>query len=79
MSEVTVEPFTVTVWAAFGAFVFGMIVGVLLVRSEAKRARRRWREAMRTWHEIDAVELRGEHNNLPRHNTAISGQAADQR
>jgi len=57
----------------------GMIVGVLLVRSEAKRARRRWREAMRTWHEIDAVELRGEHNNLPRHNTAISGQAADQR
>ena len=49
MSEITVEPFTVTVCAAFGAFVFGMIVGVLLVRSEAKRARRRWREAMRTW------------------------------
>ena len=70
MSEVTVEPFTVTVWAAFGAFVFGMIVGVLLVQSEAKGARRRWREAMRTWHEIEAVaeELQSEHIELPRHN-----------
>jgi len=37
---------------------------------EAKRARRRWREAMRTWQEIEsvAVEIQGEHNKLPRHN-----------
>jgi hypothetical protein len=34
-----------------------------------RRARRRWREATRTWHEIEAVavELRGEHTELPRH------------
>jgi hypothetical protein len=57
------------VWAAFGAFVLGMFVGVLVVQSEAKRASRRWREATRTWHEIEAVavELRGD-NELPRHN-----------
>jgi hypothetical protein len=68
MTEITFEP--VTVWTAFGAFVLGMLVGTLLVLSEFKRARRRWREAMRTWHEIEAVEveLRGEHNKLPRHN-----------
>ena len=69
MSEITVEPFTVTVWAAYGAFVFGMLVGVMIVLSEAKRARRRWREAKRTWHEIEAVavELRSEHNELSQH------------
>ena len=64
----TVEP--VTIWAAFGTFVLGMLVGALIVHTEFKRARRRWREAMRTWHEIEAVavELRGEHSELPRHN-----------
>ena len=68
MSEIAVEP--ITVWAAFGTFVFGMFVGVLVVQSEARRARRRWREATRTWHEIEAVaeELRDEHKELPRHN-----------
>ena len=64
----TVEP--ITVWAAFGCFVLGMLVGTLVVLDELRRARRRWREATRTWHEIEAVaeELRGEHNKLPRHN-----------
>jgi hypothetical protein len=64
----TVEP--ITVWAAFGTFVLGMIIGVLVVLGELRRARRRWREATRTWHEIEtvAVELRGEHNKLARHN-----------
>jgi hypothetical protein len=64
----TVEP--ITVWAAFGTFVLGMLVGVLTVQGEFKRARRRWREATQTWHEIEAVavELRGEHDKLPRHN-----------
>ena len=64
----TIEP--ITVWAAFGTFVLGMLVGVLIVLDELKRARRRWREATRTWHEIEAVavELRGEHTELPRHN-----------
>ena len=68
MSEITVEP--ITVWAAFGTFVIGMFVGVLVVQSEAKRARRRWREASRTWHEIEAVaeEFRDEYKALPRHN-----------
>jgi uncharacterized membrane-anchored protein YhcB (DUF1043 family) len=68
VSEITVEP--ITVWAAFGAFVLGVLVGALIVLDELKRARRRWREAMRTWHEIEAVatELRGEHSELPRHN-----------
>jgi hypothetical protein len=63
----TVEP--ITVWAAFGTFVFGVLVGALIVLSELKRARRRWREATRTWHEIEAVavELRGEDKELPRH------------
>jgi uncharacterized membrane-anchored protein YhcB (DUF1043 family) len=64
----TVEP--TAVWTAFGTFVLGMFVGVLVVQSEAKRARRRWREATRTWHEIETVaeELRSEHKELPRHN-----------
>ena len=64
----TVEP--ITVWAAFGTFVLGMLVGTLVVLDELNRARRRWREATRTWHEIEAVavELRGEDNKLPRHN-----------
>ena len=64
----TVEP--ITVWAAFGTFVLGILIGVLIVHGEFRRARRRWREATRTWHEIEAVavELRGEHNKLPRHN-----------
>ena len=68
VSEITVEP--ITVWAAFGAFVLGVLVGALVVLDELKRARRRWREATRTWHEIEAVaeELRGEHSELPRHN-----------
>ena len=63
----TVEP--ITVWAAFGTFVLGMFVGVLVVHSEANRARRRWREATRTWHEIEAVamELQGE-DTIPRRN-----------
>jgi hypothetical protein len=65
---ITVEP--ITVWAALGSFVLGMIVGALIVLDEMKRARRRWREATRTWHEIEAVavELRSEHTELPRHN-----------
>jgi hypothetical protein len=64
----TVEP--ITVWTAFVTFVFGMLAGVLIAHGEFKRARRRWREATRTWHEIEAVavELRGEDNKLPRHN-----------
>ena len=68
MSEITVEPSTV--WAAFGTFVLGVLVGALIVHGEFRRARRRWREATRTWHEIEAVavELRGEDNKLPRHN-----------
>ena len=68
MSEIAVEP--ITVWAAFGTFVFGMCVGVLVVLNEVKRARRRWREATRMWHEIEAVavELRDEYKELPRHN-----------
>jgi hypothetical protein len=41
-----VEP--ITVWAAFGAFVVGTIVGALVVLSEWQRARRRWLEAMRS-------------------------------
>ena len=63
-----VEP--ITVWAAFGAFVLCTLVGVLIVLDEVNRARRRWREATRTWHEIEAlaVELQGEHDKLPRHN-----------
>jgi hypothetical protein len=32
MSEITVEP--ITVWAAFGAFVFGVLVGALIVQGE---------------------------------------------
>jgi hypothetical protein len=75
----------ITVWTAFGTFVFGMLVGVLIVLREAKRARRRWREATRTWHEIElvAVELRDEFKELPRHNapdmvTAIRDGVADQ-
>ena len=68
LSEITVEP--IAVWAAFGTFVLGMLIGVLIVQGEFKRARRRWREATRTWHEIEAVavELRGEPDKLPRHN-----------
>jgi hypothetical protein len=68
VSEIAVEP--ITVWAAFGTFVFGMFVGVFVVHSEANRARRRWREATRKWHEIEAVavEPRDEHKDLPRHN-----------
>jgi len=68
VSEIAVEP--ITVWASFGTFVFGMCVGVLIVLGEAKRARRRWRQATRTWHAIEtvAVELRDEYKDLPRHN-----------
>ena len=55
MSEITVEP--ITVWTSFATFVFGMLVGVLIVLREAKRARRRWREATRTWHEIELVAV----------------------
>jgi len=64
----TVEP--ITVWAAFGSFVLGVLVGALVVLDELKRARRRWREATRTWHEIEAVavELRDEFKELPRRN-----------
>jgi hypothetical protein len=70
VSEITVEP--ITVWATFGGFVLGMFFGALIVYDELKRARRRWREGTRTWHEIEAValELRGEHNKLPRHNAS---------
>ena len=68
MNETTVEP--ITVWTAFATFVFGMFVGVLIVKREAKRARRRWREAKRTWHDIElvAVEHRDEFKELPQHN-----------
>jgi len=68
VSDLTVEP--ITVWTAFTTFVFGMLVGVLIVKREAKRARRRWREATRTWHEIElvAVEHRDEFKELPQHN-----------
>ena len=71
----TIEP--ITVWAAYGAFVFGMFVGVMIVLSEAKRARRRWREAKRTWHEIElvAVEHRDAFKELPRHNAPDMGAA----
>ena len=65
----TVEP--ITVWAALGCFVVGVIVGALVVYSEWQRARRRWLEAMQTRQdEVKAVaeELRGVHNNLPQHN-----------
>jgi hypothetical protein len=51
----TVEP--ITVWTAFVTFVFGMLAGVLIAHGEFKRARRRWREATRTWHEIEAVAV----------------------
>jgi hypothetical protein len=63
----TVEP--ITVWTAFGTFVLGMVVGIVIVLSEAKRARRCWREANRKWHEIEAaaVELRSEHKKLGQH------------
>jgi uncharacterized membrane-anchored protein YhcB (DUF1043 family) len=63
----TVEP--VTVWAAFGTFVLGVLVGALIVYGEFKRARRRWREATQTWQEIEpvAAEFREEHKELPRH------------
>jgi hypothetical protein len=47
----TVEP--ITIWADFGTFVLGVLVGALIVNTEFKRARRRWREATRTWHEIE--------------------------
>jgi hypothetical protein len=62
-----VEP--ITVWAAFGAFVLCTLVGVLIVLDEVNRARRRWREATRTWHKIQAfaVELQSD-DKLPRHN-----------
>jgi hypothetical protein len=75
VSEITFEP--VTVWTAFGTFVLGMCVGVVVVLGEAKRARRRWREATRTWHEIEtvAVELRDEHENLPRHDAPAMAAA----
>ena len=65
--EMTVEP--ITVWAAFGTFVLGMVVGVVMVLSEVNRARRRWREANRKWHEIEAVavELRNEHDKSRQH------------
>jgi hypothetical protein len=65
----TVEP--VTVWAAFATFVLGLLVGVLVVQSETKRARRSWREATRTWHDVETVatELRDEHKELQQHNT----------
>lgn len=75
MGEITVEP--ITVWAAFGTFVLGMFVGVLVTYSEAKRARRRWREATRTWHEIEtvAIELRDEYKDLPRHDAPAMAAA----
>jgi hypothetical protein len=55
VNEMTVEP--ITVWTAFATFVFGMLIGVLIVKREAKRAQRRWREATRTWHEIELVAV----------------------
>jgi hypothetical protein len=36
VSEITVEP--IIVWAAFGAFVLGVLVGTLVVLDEVKRA-----------------------------------------
>jgi hypothetical protein len=68
MSEIAIE--TSAVWTAFGTFVLGMFAGVLIVQSEAKRARRRWREVKRKWHEIEAVaiEIPNEDKELPRHN-----------
>jgi len=43
-----------------------MLFGALIVYGELQRAGRRWREAKRTWHEIEAVvvELRGVHNKI---------------
>jgi len=55
LSEIIVEP--TTVWAAYSGFVLGVFVGVVIVQSEAKRARRSWREARRTWYEIEAVAV----------------------
>jgi hypothetical protein len=68
MSEITIEP--ITVWTAFGTFVLGVLIGALVVLGELKRARRRWREATRPSHEIEAVavELREEDKESPRHN-----------
>ena len=61
----TVEP--TTAWTAFGAFVVGMIVGALVVRSEWQSARRRWLEAMRTRQdEVKAVA--DAPKKLPKHN-----------
>ena len=73
LSEIIVEP--TTVWAAYSGFVLGVFVGVVIVQSEAKRARRSWREARRTWYEIEAVavELRNEHKELPLHNAPRYG------
>src|SRR5215469_9910934 len=73
LSEIIIEP--TTVWAAYGSFVLGMFVGVVIVKGEAKRARRRWREARRTWYEIEAVavELRNEHKELPLQNAPRYG------
>ena len=69
--------FTITLLLVF--------VGLVMVLSEAKRARRRWREARRTWYEIEAVaiELRDERKELPLHNapdivTAIREGAMEQ-
>ena len=83
LSEIIVEP--TTVWAAYGSFVLGMFVGVVIVKGEAKRARRRWRETRRTWYEIEAVavELWDERKELPLHNapdivTAIREGAMEQ-
>jgi uncharacterized membrane protein len=71
--KMTIEP--ITVWAAFGTFVFGMLVGVMIALSEAKRARHRWREAKRKWREIEAVavEVRSEHSELPHHKAPDTG------
>jgi len=83
LSEIIVEP--TTVWAAYSGFVLGVFVGVVIVQSEAKRARRSWREARRTWYEIEAVavELWDERKELPLHNapdivTAIREGAMEQ-
>jgi len=75
----TVEP--ITVWAAFGAFVVGMIVGALVVRSEWQRARRRWLEAMRTRQdEVKAVadEPKKLPNNAPDMAAAIREDVTEQ-
>lgn len=47
----------------------GMVVGIVMVLSEVKRARRRWRKANRKWHEVEAVaaELRSGHDKLRQH------------